>query len=223
MLNIDLQDHRPLREGVYKELKFQILTGKITPGTRMMEVELAEEMGVSRTPIREAIRKLEKEGLVSIEPRKGAYATDISVNDMVDTLEVRENLEGLAAALAARKMTKEQLEELSRICEGYNGAIKNNETEKIIHYDEMFHKYIVTCTGNKILIKLSETVNEHVLRFRYLYYNDFSRYKNMPAEHMQIIEAIKSGSGPNARDVAGKHINRLKEFVIREGEGSFNR
>ena len=74
MLNFDIQNHRPLREIVYEELKMQILTGKIVPGTRMMEVELAEDMGVSRTPIREAIRKLEKEGLVTIEPRRGAYA-----------------------------------------------------------------------------------------------------------------------------------------------------
>ena len=72
MLNFDIQNHRPLREMVYEELKMQILTGTIVPGTRMMEVELAEEMGVSRTPIREAIRKLEKEGLVTIEPRRGA-------------------------------------------------------------------------------------------------------------------------------------------------------
>lgn len=97
MLNFDLQNHRPLREIVYEQLKMQILTGKIVPGTRMMEVELADEMGVSRTPVREAIRKLEKEGLVTIEPRRGAYASDISVKDMVDTLEVREDLEALAA------------------------------------------------------------------------------------------------------------------------------
>ncbi len=97
MLNLDIQNHRPLRDIVYEELKMQILKGQIVPGTRMMEVEMAEEMGVSRTPIREAIRKLEKEGLVTIEPRKGAYASQISTKDMVDILEVRQNMEGLAA------------------------------------------------------------------------------------------------------------------------------
>ena len=78
MINFTLQNHKPLREIVYEELKRQIMVGEIAPGTRMMEVELAEEMGVSRTPVREAIRKLEKEGLVTIEPRRGAYASDIS-------------------------------------------------------------------------------------------------------------------------------------------------
>ena len=114
MLNFDIQNHKPLREMVYEELKMQILKGAIIPGTRMMEGELAEEMGVSRTPIREAIRKLEKEGLVTIAPRRGAYASMISTEDMVEILEVRQDLEGLAAYFAADRMTKEQMEELTK-------------------------------------------------------------------------------------------------------------
>ena len=90
MLNFDLQNHKPLREIVYEELKRRILIGEIAPGTRMMEVELADDMGVSRTPVREAIRKLEKEGLVTIEQRRGAYASDVSIKDMTDVLEVRQ-------------------------------------------------------------------------------------------------------------------------------------
>lgn len=222
MLNFDLQNHRPLREIVYEQLKLQILTGKITPGTRMMEVELADEMGVSRTPVREAIRKLEKEGLVTIEPRRGAYASDISVKDMVDTLEVREDLEGLAAAMAVERMTDDQLEELLQITRKYSEAIKNSDTEKIISYDEAFHKYIVACSGNKTLIQLSETVQELALRFRYLFYDDFSRYENMPVEHRIIIDAIKGGDAETARQIAEDHVKRLKEFVIQEGEAVFN-
>ena len=221
MLNFDVQNHRPLREIVYEQLKRQILTGRITPGTRMMEVELADEMGVSRTPVREAIRKLEKEGLVTIEPRRGAYASDISVKDMVDTLEVREDLEGLAAALAAERMTEEQIDELVKITEGYSEAILNSDTEKIIQYDEKFHKHIVSCSGNKTLIQLSEIVQELALRFRYIYYDDFSRYENMPVEHRQIIAAITSGDADTARMSADSHVKKLKEFVIREGEEVF--
>ena len=218
MLNFDVQNHRPLREIVYEQLKRQILTGRITPGTRMMEVELADEMGVSRTPVREAIRKLEKEGLVTIEPRRGAYASDISVKDMVDTLEVREDLEGLAAALAAERMTEEQIDELVKITEGYSEAILNSDTEKIIHYDEKFHKHIVSCSGNKTLIQLSEIVQELALRFRYIYYDDFSRYENMPVEHRQIIAAITSGDADTARMSSDSHVKKLKEYDIREGE-----
>lgn len=221
MLNFDLQNHRPLREIVYEQLKMQILTGRIVPGTRMMEVELADEMGVSRTPVREAIRKLEKEGLVTIEPRRGAYASDISVKDMVDTLEVREDLEALATALAAQRMTPEQIEELERITEGYSEAIRNSDTEKIISFDEQFHRHIVAGTGNKTLMQLSEIVQELGLRFRYLYYDDFSRYENMPVEHKQIIEAITAGDVEAARKTADNHVRKLKEFVIKEGEEAF--
>ena len=115
MINFTLQNHKPLREIVYEELKRQIMVGEIAPGTRMMEVELAEEMGVSRTPVREAIRKLEKEGLVTIEPRRGAYASDISAKDMVDILEVRQDLEGMAAGIAAQRITEEGRLELESI------------------------------------------------------------------------------------------------------------
>lgn len=143
MLNLDLQNHRPLREIVYEELKRQILVGEIAPGTRMMEVELAEEMGVSRTPIREAIRKLEKEGLVTIEPRRGAYASEISVKDMVDVLEVRQDLEGMAAALAAEKVTEEEKQAFIKVNSDYEDAIRHGNTEEIIRCDELFHQLIV--------------------------------------------------------------------------------
>ena len=132
MLNFDLQNHRPLREIVYEELKRQILVGEISPGTRMMEVELADVMGVSRTPVREAIRKLEKEGLVSIEPRKGAYASNISIKDMVDVLEVRQGLEEMAAMLAAGRITESQKEELLGILANYRKAVEAANIEEII-------------------------------------------------------------------------------------------
>ena len=221
MLNFDLHNHRPLREIVYEQLKRQILTGEITPGTRMMEVELADEMGVSRTPVREAIRKLEKEGLVTIEPRKGAYASDISVKDMIDTMEVREHLESLAAHLAAMTMTEEQREELERITEGYTQAIYNNDMEEMIHYDELFHKGIVYASGNKTLIQVSEAVQELSLRFRYLYYDDLSRYGSMPMEHKEILEAIENRDAEAAKECAKNHVKRLKDFVIRVGEHAF--
>ena len=143
MLNFDIQNHRPLREMVYEELKMQILTGTIIPGTRMMEVELAEEMGVSRTPIREAIRKLEKEGLVTIEPRRGAYASQISTDDMVEILEVRQNMEGLAAFFAASRMKPEQMRELEEVSKKYNQAVADGNMQDMITYDTRFHRIIV--------------------------------------------------------------------------------
>ena len=164
MLNFDIQHHRPLREIVYEELKMQILTGKIVPGTRMMEVELAEDMGVSRTPIREAIRKLEKEGLVTIEPRKGAYASQISVKDMVDILEVRQDMEGLAAFFAASRMNDEQLAQLEEASASYNRAVAEGNTADMIAYDTRFHRIIVESCNNNIRVHMIEQLQELVLR-----------------------------------------------------------
>ena len=218
MLNLDLHNHRPLREIVYEELKRQILMGEITPGTRMMEVELAEKMGVSRTPVREAIRKLEKEGLVAIEPRRGAYASDISIKDMLDVLEVRQDLEGMAAAMAARKVTDDEKKAFIKANTAYMEAVKSGDTEEIIRCDEVFHKLIGDFSGNKTLNQLLSQVQELALRFRYLYYDDFSRYEKMPMEHEEIEEAILSGDSRKARIVAEEHIDNLKKFVTEKGE-----
>lgn len=221
MINFDLQNHRPLREIVYEELKREILVGEIAPGTRMMEIELADEMGVSRTPVREAIRKLEKEGLVTIEPRKGAYASDVSIKDMVDVLEVREDLEAMAAAMAAQKVNEDEKQALIEATLEYKEAVESERTEDIIRCDEKFHQLIVNCSGNKTLVQLFSQVQELALRFRYLYYDDFSRYERMPMEHREIEEAILSGDYEKAREAAGEHVKKLKQFVIDEGEKIF--
>lgn len=217
MLNFDIQNHRPLREIVYEELKMQILTGKIVPGTRMMEVELAEDMGVSRTPIREAIRKLEKEGLVTIEPRRGAYASQMSTDDMVEILEVRQNMEGLAAYIAAQRMKPEQFKILKEVEDAYNRAVEKGNAADMIKYDTKFHKLIVASSNNKILIQMVEQLQEMVLRFRYVYYDDFKRAENMPNEHQMIMDAIEGSNAEAARIAADNHVAKLKDLVLTEG------
>jgi len=221
MLNFDLQNHRPLREIVYEELKRQILIGEILPGTRMMEVELADEMGVSRTPVREAIRKLEKEGLVTIEPRKGAYASNISIKDMVDVLEVRQGLEAMAAGIASGRITDEQKDELLAVIEKYRAAVEAGNIEEMIRYDEAFHSKVIAISGNKTLMQVCRTVQELALRFRYIYYDDFNRYESMPREHQMIEEAIMSGDEEKAKIAASEHVGRLKNFVSSEGDKLF--
>lgn len=216
MLNFDIQSHRPLREIVYEELRDLILKGEIKPGTRMMEIELAEDMGVSRTPIREAIRKLEKEGLVTIEPRRGAYVSDVSVKDMVDILEVRSTLEGLAAFLAAKRMTQAEKMELLETSNRFNEALKVGDMAAMIKIDTRFHHLMFEASRNKHLLQMVEALQELVLRFRYIYYKDFKRAEEMPVEHMKIYEAIASGDAEAARDSAYNHIDQLKEMILRD-------
>lgn len=211
--DIDINSHRPLREIVYEELKMQILTGKIAPGMRMMEVELAESIGVSRTPVREAIRKLEKEGLVTIQPRRGAYASRISAKDLIDILEVRQDMEGLAAYLASSRMDPNQMKQLVEISEKYDKAVQDGNTADMIEYDSAFHNLIVESCNNSILTMMINRLQELVLRFRYIYYDDFKRAEKMPEEHRIIMEAIREGRADDAREAADAHIERLKYGV----------
>ena len=215
-MNFDLESHKPLREVVYDRLKMQILEGRIVPGTRMMEVSLAEEMDVSRTPVREAIRMLETDGLVVIEPRRGAYASEISVHDMIDTLTVRETLESLAASIAAVNIKPEEIELLREMLEEYTVAVDRGLVHEMIESDEKFHSAIVRFSRNKTLIRVCEAVQEMALRFRYLYYDNFLRYKTMPNEHADIIMAIENGNSEEAAAVAKGHISRLKDFLSSE-------
>ncbi|MGI6721320.1 MAG: GntR family transcriptional regulator [Anaerovoracaceae bacterium] len=213
MLNLDIKNHRPLREIVYEELKMQILKGEISPGTRMMEVEMAEEMGVSRTPIREAIRKLEKEGLVTIEPRRGAYASEVSRKDMIETLEVRQNMEGLAAYYAATRMDEEHRNRMHEAAGKFDEAVEEGNTVEMISNDTTFHHLIVEGADNRILVHMVEQLQEMVLRFRYLYYDTFKRGEKMPTEHHAIMEAIDRGDADGAREAADIHIERLKQMI----------
>ncbi len=213
MLKIDIKEHKPLRELVYEEIRIQIMNGNIRPGTRLMEVDIAEEIGVSRTPVREAIRKLEKEGLVSIEQRRGAYVSKISKQEMFEILEVRQQMEGLAAFLAASRMTKEQIEKLKKVEVNYSKAVKSENTLDMITNDSLFHKMILEGSNNKTLIRLVSPLQEMALRFRYLYYDDISRAVNVPDEHEKIIKAIENGSDEEARQATYNHIKSLKELI----------
>ena len=220
MLNIDSKDHRPLRVIVYEELKMRILKGEIAPGQRLMEDETSEELGVSRTPVREAIKKLEKEGLVVVEPRRGTYAAQISDNDLIEILEVRESREALAAQYAAKRMKATQKEKLKSIAEKYNKAVKDGKLTMMIKYDTEFHRILAEGSNNKTLINLIDQLRELLLRFRYLYYDNTARAEKNPAEHQRIIDAIMDGDEKAAHDATLAHIGSLKEIVLEEGLGS---
>ncbi len=213
---LEIESHKPLRESVYEQLRASILRSEIKPNTRLKEVEIAEKMGVSRTPIREAIRKLEIEGLVTIESRKGAHVADISIKDTADTLDVRAYLEGLAARRAAELMTKDQIKELEKISNKFNKAVETGKTQDMIKYDEEFHRYIVNATDNPRLISILENLAELVIRFRYLYFGTFKRAGEMPPQHLSILEYIKAGDTELAGRSARNHIAELKRLILQE-------
>ncbi|MBQ0018029.1 MAG: GntR family transcriptional regulator [Clostridiales bacterium] len=218
MMDFQLKVQKPLKELVYLELKHKILTGEISSQTRLMEIDLSEKMNVSRTPIREAIKRLSDDGLVKVEPRKGAYVANISIKDMLDVFEVREDMEGFVAQLASKRITEDQKKELRVIALEYEEATKKPDKEAIIELDEKFHNYIVSCCNNETLTELIKYVQELSLRFRYLYYDDLSLYEAAAEQHNRITDAISRGDAQAARYEADAHVKGLKEFVYSLGK-----
>ena len=208
-----MQQHKPLRILVYEELRMLIMTGQIKPGTRMMEIDLADSMGVSRTPVREAIRQLEKDKLVTIEPRRGAYVSDISAVDLENMLIVREPLESLATYLATQNMTEEELDEVIRVNDEYEAAVRESVREKLIESDTLFHNLITKGSKNQYLINILLDLQEQVLRFRYIYFKSGKRAEEVIKEHRMILDALKSRNADEASRCSVEHIKKLRESI----------
>jgi DNA-binding GntR family transcriptional regulator len=166
LLPVKLDTYKPLREVVFDAVREAIIDGVLRPGERLMESQLAEQLGVSRTPVREAIRKLELEGFVVMIPRKGAYVAGISLKDIADVFEVRAALEALATVLAAERITEEELEELERILVRKAEIIEQQEIELFIESDKKFHEILYRASRNQRLIQILTNLQDEVHRFR---------------------------------------------------------
>ncbi|WIF96003.1 GntR family transcriptional regulator [Caminicella sporogenes] len=211
---LGLQNYKPLREVVFEYLRNSILNGELEPGERLMELQLAEQLGVSRTPIREAIRKLELEGLVEMIPRKGAYVADLSIKDVLDVLEVRMFLEGLAAYLAAERMSEEEIEELKSILEKFENSIESKDREEMIKLDKQFHDKIIEGSKNSKLMQIVQGLHEQFQRFRVIYFNEYSEHEQLLKYHQAIVEAISKRDCEKAQEYAQTHIAMIEESIL---------
>ena len=201
-ISLKMDEYLPLRDVVFNTLRNAILTGELSPGERLMEIKLADKLGVSRTPIREAIRKLELEGLVVNTPRKGAEVANISAEDLRDVLEVRRSLEVLAIRLACDKMTEETLELLHENIDAFKHSIDAKATSDIASVDVSFHDIIYKSTGNNRLIQILNNISEQMYRYRFEYIKNKEAWNRLVEEHMNIYEAIKNRD----KDLAVKSI-----------------
>jgi len=211
-----MDDFLPLRDVVFKTLRQAILTGELKPGERLMEIHLANKLGVSRTPIREAIRKLELEGLVIMIPRRGAEVAQITEKSMNDVLEVRRALDALCVELACERITEEELEELKKACVTFEEAVKTGDTRKIAQADVALHDIIVHATGNERLIQLVNNLAEQMYRYRFEYIKDASQHQTLVEEHRIIYESIVNKDQETASKEAKIHIDNQKKAIIRQ-------
>lgn len=205
----------PLRDVVFNTLRQAILTGELKPGERLMEIHLANKLGVSRTPIREAIHMLELEGLVTIIPRRGAEVAQITEKSMNDVLEVRRALDALCAELACKRITEEELARLGQACDDFEKAIATKDVTEIAKADVALHDIIVQATGNRRLITLVNNLSEQMYRYRYEYIKDTNQHETLVAEHRIIYASICNKDEATAAEAARTHIDNQKNAIIR--------
>ena len=211
---VNMNEYLPLRDVVFNTLRQAILRGELKPGERLMEIQLANKLGVSRTPIREAILKLELEGLVLMIPRKGAEVADITEKSLRDVLEVRKALEELAVQLTCDKITKEQIRELEQAAEQFKKTLKSNDITEIAEADVRFHDIIYLATDNQKLILLLNNLREQMYRYRIEYLKRADKYSQLLAEHEEIIRHIEKKQKKEAAEIVCKHIDNQVAAVM---------
>ena len=196
-LDLQMEDYQylPLRDVVFRTLRQAILRGELKPGERLMEIRLANQLGVSRTPIREAIRMLELDGLVIMVPRKGAQVAQITEKDLNDVLEVRLGLEELAVKLACQRITESELQKLAQA-------------------DVAFHDVIYQATNNERLIQLLNNLREQMYRYRIEYLKDVKSRRSLVEEHDALYERMKNRDLAGAQKMIREHIERQQESIM---------
>ena len=217
LVPIKLDGYKPLRDVVFETLRDAIITQVLKPGERLMEIQLADEMGVSRTPVREAIRKLELEGLVVMVPRKGAYVAGVSMKDIHEVYEVRSALEMLAVTLAAERITEEELDALERqvLRESEEEDKKeSSDLSSIIYIDSSFHDIIYQAAHNQRLVQFISILQEQLQRFRAASLSKPGRSKTALEEHKKIVEALSERNGELASQLAREHIENAENAMI---------
>ena len=212
-LEIRMDEYLPLRDVVFNTLRQAILKGELKPGERLMEIQLANKLGVSRTPVREAIRKLELEGLVLMIPRKGAEVAKISENNLRDVLEVRRSLEELAIDLACQRITEEELAQLNKAEVDFKAAIENGDAMQIAQTDENFHEIIYNSTKNQKLVQILNNLREQMYRYRLEYIKDVDKRQILVVEHDYILKAIRSRHVAEAKKAIREHIDNQEITV----------
>lgn len=221
MLNYDVKqevtDKYSLRGRVFNKIREDILSGRYKDNDELKEITIGEELGVSRTPVREAFRQLELEGLIQIIPNKGAYVTGITMEDVQDIYMIRSKLEGLCARRACEFISKEQLEEMEE-----NVYLAKFHAEKG-HFDQMyvldsrFHELLYESCNSKMLEHLLKDYHQYVKRVRSKTLSTIERSVASNIEHQNILDAIKEKNADEAERLATIHVDNAFANMMKNG------
>lgn len=219
-LTLNMNAYLPLRDVVFNTLREAILRGDLQPGERLMELQLAAKLGVSRTPIREAIRMLEQEGLAVTVPRKGAEVAKMTLKGMEDVLEIRGALDEFAVQLACERITEEQLLELKKRKQDFEVSLKSGDVKQIAEADVHFHDVIYEATENPKLVILLNNLREQIYRYRIEYIKEAENHPVLIREHEAIYDALVKRNREEARLSIREHVENqataVKEVIMRQ-------
>jgi DNA-binding GntR family transcriptional regulator len=213
----DIVDKYSLRGRVFNKIREDILSGKYRQNEELKETSIGTELGVSRTPVREALRQLELEGLVTIVPNKGAYVNGITEKDIRDIYIIRSYLEGLCAKWACEHINQEQIDNLEEIVYLSEFHARKEHHEQILALDNKFHQLIYEASNSKILHHQLTDFHHYVERVRKITLASEARAMNSNKEHTAILEAIKQRDGEKAEILAHEHIMKTIKNISDRG------
>ncbi len=213
----EVTDKFSLRGRVFHRLREDILSGKYKEGDELKEVAIGEELGVSRTPVREAFRQLELEGLIQIIPNKGAYVTGITEKDVKDIYMIRSLLEGLCARWACEHITEEQMEEMEENIYLSKFHAGKGHLEQLAELDNRFHEILYEACNSKMLEHQLRDFHEYVLRVRKKTLSNANRGPKSNEEHEMIMEAIRAKDADKAEKLANMHMLNAYENMMQKG------
>lgn len=213
----EVTDKFSLRGRVFHHLREDILSGKYKEGDELKEVAIGEELGVSRTPVREAFRQLELEGLIQIIPNKGAYVTGITEKDVKDIYMIRSLLEGLCARWACEHITDAQMEEMEENIYLSKFHAQKGHLEQLAELDNRFHEILYEACNSKMLEHQLRDFHEYVLRVRKKTLSNVNRGPKSNEEHELLMEAIKAKDADKAEKLANMHMINAYENMVKNG------
>ncbi|MCI6091610.1 GntR family transcriptional regulator [bacterium] len=204
-------DKYSLRGQVFQEIREDILKGKFKENEELREATLGKELGVSRTPVREALRQLELEGLVHIIPNKGAYVTGITEKDVHDIYMTRSMLEGLCARWAAEHISEEQIQEMEEVLLLTEYHLDRGNAEQLAELDGKFHEVLYDASQSRILRHILSDFHKYVQVARKRSVKKEDRAKKSLEEHREILNALRTGDADRAEELAHIHILNVME------------
>ncbi len=213
--HIDNDSNSSLRGKVFIHLENNILNGTYKAGESLIETKLSEELGVSRTPIREAIRQLELEGLVQTIPNKGAVVTGISAKDIDDIYTIRLMIEGLAARWAAENITEEELKEMKDSLELEEFYTEKNDLEHILRLDTKFHEAIFRASKSRPLMNMLRNFHHYIQRARTYSLGKSGRAEEALTEHKAIYDAISGKDAKKAEELTIEHVKKASLNLLK--------